>query len=190
LETGVLKLIKEDCVEKIDNGSKGIRVVGRENEIIVENGKIIITWMNEGRYYWIEIDEKTGELRKGIMNRDILGKIVRDSWIAWAKEQKEIKEKWLVEYEKLDEKDRRIGEAVFNAVNDYRIKLAEKKSRGELSEIEFEHLQEYVFSVLDIVVRGEELDKKSLINAIELVYLQEPKMIMNPKLLGKLNVRK
>jgi hypothetical protein len=90
------------------------------------------------------------------MNRDILGKIVRDSWITWAKEQKEIKEKWLVEYEKLDEKDkeadRRIGEAVFNAVNNYRIKLAEKKSRGELSEIEkveFEHLQEYVFSVLD-----------------------------------------
>jgi hypothetical protein len=61
----VLKLIKEDCVEKIDNGNKGIRIIGKENEVIVENGKIIITWMNEGRYYWIEIDEKTGKLEKG-----------------------------------------------------------------------------------------------------------------------------
>jgi hypothetical protein len=34
------------------------------------------------------------------------------------------------------------------------------------------------------------LDKKSLINAIELAYLQEPKMIMNPRLLEKLNIRK
>lgn len=50
------------------------------------------------------------------MDREALGKIVRATWIEWAKEQPNPKPSWLVEWDGLGEPDkevdRRIGEAI------------------------------------------------------------------------------
>ena len=49
--------------------------------------------------------------------RDDLGRIVREVWIKWAKEQPSPKPSWLVPYDQLNEPDRevdrRIGERLF-----------------------------------------------------------------------------
>lgn len=54
------------------------------------------------------------------MTRDELGKIVRDAWIEWAKQQPNPKTSWLVPYEELEEPDkeadRMIAEAVLAAM--------------------------------------------------------------------------
>jgi len=54
-------------------------------------------------------------------NDDDLGKIVRDAWIEWAKEQPSPKASWLVPYEELSQPDKdadiRIGWAVVNSCN-------------------------------------------------------------------------
>lgn len=51
--------------------------------------------------------------------RDDLGRIVRDEWMAWAREQPNPKPSWLVEWDRLSEPDRevdrRIGERLFAA---------------------------------------------------------------------------
>ncbi len=53
------------------------------------------------------------------IDRDVLGRIVRDAWIAWAKTQPDPKPSWLVPYDELSEPDkeadRQIGEAVRRA---------------------------------------------------------------------------
>ena len=50
------------------------------------------------------------------LDRETLGKIVRATWIEWAKEQPNPKPSWLVEWDNLNEPDqevdRRIGEAI------------------------------------------------------------------------------
>lgn len=50
------------------------------------------------------------------MNREDLGRIVRETWVKWASEQPDPKPSWLTEWEDLDdgqrEVDMRIGEAV------------------------------------------------------------------------------
>lgn len=50
------------------------------------------------------------------MTREALGRLVRDVWIAWAKEQPNPKPSWLVEWDGLSEPDRevdrRIGEVI------------------------------------------------------------------------------
>jgi hypothetical protein len=50
--------------------------------------------------------------------RETLGRVVRDAWIAWAKEQKETKDSWFSPWEELGEPfkeaDRRIGMAVLD----------------------------------------------------------------------------
>jgi len=52
---------------------------------------------------------------------DNLGKIVRNAWIEWAKEQSSPKSSWLVPYEELSQADKdadiRIGRAVEDAIN-------------------------------------------------------------------------
>ncbi|HEY3652365.1 MAG TPA: hypothetical protein VGL33_30655 [Streptosporangiaceae bacterium] len=49
-------------------------------------------------------------------DRERLGRIVRETWVAWALEQPDAKPSWLVRWEELDdgqrEVDMRIGEAV------------------------------------------------------------------------------
>lgn len=54
------------------------------------------------------------------MTRDELGRVVRQAWVAWAREQFNPKESWLAPWEELPEvdreADRRIGEAVRAAV--------------------------------------------------------------------------
>jgi hypothetical protein len=51
------------------------------------------------------------------VDRELLGRIVREAWIAWAKEQPSPKASWLVPWDGLGEADRevdrRIGEAVY-----------------------------------------------------------------------------
>ncbi len=55
-----------------------------------------------------------------MFDREVLGKIVRETWIKWAKKQPANKPSWLVEWNKLDEPDkevdRLIGEAVVQHV--------------------------------------------------------------------------
>lgn len=57
-------------------------------------------------------------MRNRATRRDHLGRIVREAWIAWAKEQPDPKPSWLVPYDELSEADkeadRRIGEAVWD----------------------------------------------------------------------------
>jgi hypothetical protein len=54
-------------------------------------------------------------------NEDDLGKIVRNAWIEWAKEQPNPKPSWLVPYEELSQPDKdadiRIGKAVVEQCN-------------------------------------------------------------------------
>jgi hypothetical protein len=56
------------------------------------------------------------------LDRDQLGRIVREAWIGWANAQPAPKPSWLVPYDQLSETDkeadRRIGEAVAGAVLD------------------------------------------------------------------------
>lgn len=52
------------------------------------------------------------------MDREELGRMVRNIWIVWAKEQPNPKPSWLVPWEELSESDRevdrRIGENLYN----------------------------------------------------------------------------
>lgn len=52
--------------------------------------------------------------------RERLGRVVREAWIAWAKEQPETKESWFSPWEELaepfKEADRRIGQAVMEQI--------------------------------------------------------------------------
>ena len=56
-------------------------------------------------------------------DRETLGRIVRETWVAWAKEQPDPKGSWLTGWDELDggqrEVDMRIGEAVAAAVREY-----------------------------------------------------------------------
>ena len=61
-------------------------------------------------------------------DREPLGRIVRETWVAWAKEQPEQKPSWLVSWDELDdgqrEVDMRIGSAVAaEARRDYEAEL-------------------------------------------------------------------
>ncbi len=51
--------------------------------------------------------------------REVLGQIVRETWVQWAREQPDPKPSWLTPWEELDagqrEVDCRIGEALFEA---------------------------------------------------------------------------
>lgn len=53
------------------------------------------------------------------MDRDVLGRLVREVWVAWAREQPAPKASWLVPWDGLGEADRevdrRIGEALARA---------------------------------------------------------------------------
>lgn len=60
--------------------------------------------------------------------RERLGRVVRDAWVAWAKEQPDPKAEWLDPWEALPEPmkevDRRIGQAVMGAI----VKQGDRKS--------------------------------------------------------------
>lgn len=92
------------------------------------------------------------------MSRDDLGRIVREAWVRWARDQTDPKPSWLVPWEDLPENDReadrQIAEAVIAHTNAPRIFLAEKRSRGELTAAEaaeFARLQEGFFSALELL---------------------------------------
>ena len=63
--------------------------------------------------------------------RERLGRVVRDAWVAWAKEQKETKDSWFSPWEELGEPfkeaDRRIGQAVMDAI------VKRGKGHGQIS---------------------------------------------------------
>jgi hypothetical protein len=92
------------------------------------------------------------------MDRDKLGRVVRDAWVRWAKMQPDPKPSWLVPYDELSEPDReadrQIGIAVFDHLNARRIQLVEAKGRGQLNPAEAEEfaaLQQGVFDVLEVM---------------------------------------
>ncbi len=67
----------------------------------------------------VDAAPRDGEFRPGDMtpeDRDALGRVVREAWTIWAKNQPDPKPSWLVPYDLLPETDReadrRIGEAV------------------------------------------------------------------------------
>lgn len=64
------------------------------------------------------------------MNREGLGKLVRDVWVRWAKEQPNPKPSWLLPWEELGEADkevdRRIGEALAVRGAQYTLKAADR----------------------------------------------------------------
>src|SRR5215469_2088071 len=47
--------------------------------------------------------------------REIGGKLVRDTWIAWAKEQPNVKPSWLVPWEELSEPDKEVDRRIWEA---------------------------------------------------------------------------
>lgn len=58
------------------------------------------------------------------MDRDLLGRVVRDAWVKWASEQPDVKPGWLVPWDDMPEGpdkevDRLIGEAVEREVNQW-----------------------------------------------------------------------
>lgn len=63
----------------------------------------------------IALDTLTSALER-VSDRETLGRVVRDAWVEWAKEQPNPKPSWLVPWSELNETDkeadRRIGEAV------------------------------------------------------------------------------
>jgi hypothetical protein len=65
--------------------------------------------------------------------RELLGRLVRQAWLKWAREQPEQKPSWLVPWEELDdgqrEVDMRIGDALFDAgVQSERARLFNERS--------------------------------------------------------------
>jgi hypothetical protein len=64
------------------------------------------------------------------MDREALGRLVRETWVQWAREQPDPKPSWLVPWEQLDEGQRevdcRIGEAVAAAEREQIAGLAEQ----------------------------------------------------------------
>ena len=60
-------------------------------------------------------------LGTGMDIREVLGRVVRDAWVAWAKEQTDPQPHWLEPWEALPEPmrevDRRIGMAVLDALH-------------------------------------------------------------------------
>lgn len=67
--------------------------------------------------------------------RDHLGKLVREVWVRWAKEQTNPKPSWLVSWEELQEADRevdrRIGERLFAEGIDGAIAVCQTRADGE-----------------------------------------------------------
>jgi hypothetical protein len=66
-------------------------------------------------------------------NREALGRIVRETWVAWAREQLDPKSNWLTGWDELDsgqrEVDMRIGAAVaVQAVHDAGLELDELRA--------------------------------------------------------------
>jgi hypothetical protein len=91
-------------------------------------------------------------------DRDILGRVVREAWVRWARAQPDPKPSWLVPYDELSETDkeadRQIAEAVVGHMNERRHRLIEKKSAGTLTpadEAEFVAVQRAFFDILDAV---------------------------------------
>jgi hypothetical protein len=107
------------------------------------------------------------------MDRDRLGRVVREAWIEWAKEQPNPKPSWLVPYDELSEPDkeadRRIAEGILAFLNRRRIELAEKKAAEGLTDAElreFRCLQTGVFDALEVLHPGPKVDAARL-DAIE-----------------------
>lgn len=52
-------------------------------------------------------------------DREALGRLVRETWIAWVQEQPEPKSSWLLPWEELAEPDREVDRRIGEAVRDY-----------------------------------------------------------------------
>lgn len=78
------------------------------------------------------------------MDRDALGRKVREAWVAWAREQPDPKPSWLLPWERLAEPDRevdrRIGEALFRLGREAGIRAASNVATAAAEERDF-HLR-------------------------------------------------
>lgn len=112
---GKPRLLCASCEHSYD------RATDRDNSIAA-----IIIWAAKrsrralcARMRWFEArDGLAAEReRRAKVDREALGRVVREVWIAWAKEQPAPKPSWLVPWEDLSESDRevdrRIGEAIY-----------------------------------------------------------------------------
>jgi len=106
------------------DGRRGVALMVGENLTKhFLSGDVIVFWDNGDHTAPPEKDIRllsrgllTRNIISGLGDREELGRLVRETWVAWAKEQPTPKSHWLVPWEELDEPlrevDRRIGEAV------------------------------------------------------------------------------
>lgn len=87
---------------------------GRVASPVAEDGRVYVDYPAGGGAYW-QLDQ----LQPWDNHRDVLGRLVRNAWIRWARTQPHPKPSWLVPYDNLDEADkeadRQIGEAIASA---------------------------------------------------------------------------
>lgn len=63
-----------------------------------------------------------------MVDREALGRLVRETWVAWAREQPAPKPSWLVPWEELAEPDREVDSRIGEAL--YRAGVAAERARG------------------------------------------------------------
>lgn len=87
---------------------------GRVASEVTFDGKVYVDYPAGGGAYWPATDLQPWE-----SHRDVLGRLVRDAWVKWARSQPNPKASWLVPYDDLPEADkeadRQIGEALTTA---------------------------------------------------------------------------
>lgn len=94
--------------------------------------------------------------------QDHLGRIIRETWIQWAKEQDRPKEDWLAPYEDTPENikdvDRRLGAAivyhVLSVLQPRRVELIEKSVNKTINQKELDELywlQKHFFQIVEII---------------------------------------
>ena len=100
-------------------------------------------------------DERSSEGRAG--RREFLGQIVREEWIAWAKEQPSPKASWLQQWQELTEPerevDRRIGERVYSLALDALYEPLVPVSRLTAAQSELEGLRAKVAVATELYFR-------------------------------------
>jgi hypothetical protein len=75
------------------------------------------------------------------LDRETLGKLVRQTWIEWAKEQPNPKPSWLVEWDNLSEPDQEVDRRIGEAVAMY---VAKESEQSELAMMIISSLQDLV----------------------------------------------
>lgn len=92
-----------------------------------------------------------------MLDRDAMGRVVREAWVRWALTQPNPKPSWLVPYDELSEADkeadRQIAESVFHRLNARRHELIELGLRSDrrMTETEAAELSALQIGVFDVI---------------------------------------